>query len=99
MPVQDGLLSPEQLTGLLTAIAALIGALGLRAVWDGRKERERQDPPAPPPALVTRERFDEEIEEVKGLIRAHHQETRIEARDARDRLVQIGAKLDHRRRG
>ncbi len=94
MPLQDGMLTPEQLAGLLAAIGALIGALGLRAVREGRRERDSADLPPP----LTRERFDEEIGEVKGLIRAHHQDTRQENRDARDRLVQIEARLDARRR-
>ena len=94
MPLRVDVLSPEQLAGLVTAIAALIGALGFRAIREGKKERERGDIP---PALLTRDRFDEEISDVKGLIRSHHSETRVDHRDTRDRLIQIDGKLNSRR--
>jgi len=87
--------TPTELAAVLTAIAALIGALGGAAWWQGKRGKSA------PTRLLTLEEADRLHADTRGEIRQLHAEVRAsnkEIRDGqteiRDKIVRVEAKFD-----
>lgn len=91
-------LTPDQITALGGALAVIIAAVLGAGVWKSRKDVRSGR------TVLTEDHLDEELIDVKGMIRQMRQETRIEHKELRsdisglrDLLVEIRAILNTRR--
>lgn len=90
-------MEPTELAAVITAIAGLLGALGVRAWFIGRRRPEEAAP------LLDKATAEDQHSETRALVRELHQEARIhqkevrsDIRDVHDMLVRIEAKADAR---